>query len=127
MKLLLDTHTFIWWVSDPTKLSDIALGMCHDPMNTLSVSVASIWEIQIKNQIGKLQLSMPLGQIIANQQINRLEVVPINLEHILALYTLPMHHKYPFDRLIIAQANIEDAVLLSQDPVFKHYPVNVQW
>lgn len=127
MKLLLDTHTLIWWVSDPTKLSSKALALCHDPANTLSLSVVSVWEIQIKRQIGKLKLISPLVDLIAIQQRNRLEVLSIRLEHVLALDNLPLHHKDPFDRLLIAQATFEDAVLVSRDAVFAQYPVNVLW
>jgi PIN domain nuclease of toxin-antitoxin system len=92
------------------------------------ISVVSAWEMQIKVQLGKLSLTAPLGEIIAGQQkLNQLEVLPINLPHILALDGLPNHHKDPFDRLLIAQARIENAVLISRDTVFGQYPVNVEW
>src|ERR1043165_5954942 len=122
MKLLLDTHTFIWWDGDLTKLSPKAFALCQDPANTLLLSVASAWEIQIKFQLGKLDLDSPLADIISGQQrINQLEVLPINLAHVLALDNLPEHHKDPFDRLLIAQANVEDAVLVSRDMIFRQY------
>jgi PIN domain nuclease of toxin-antitoxin system len=127
MKLLFDTHAFIWWVSSSAKLSPHALALCHDQTNSLLLSVVSAWEIQIKNQLGKLQLNMPLPHIIANQQHNRLEILSVNLDHVLALDTLPMHHKDPFDRLLIAQANVENAILISHDAIFAQYPVNVRW
>jgi len=128
MRLLLDTHAFIWWDNDLAKLSTPARALCQDTSNTLLLSVASVWEMQIKIQLGKLQLPLPMSDMIAGQQSrNRLEVLPINLPHVLALENLPVHHKDPFDRLLIAPAIVENAVLVSRDDVFKHYPVNVQW
>ena len=108
MKLLLDTHTFIWWVSDHIKLSRKALALCQDPANTIMFSVASAWEMQIKLQLGKLRLALPLADIITGQQqSNNIEILPVNLAHVLALGSLPGHHKDPFDRLLIAQTNVE--------------------
>ena len=128
MKLLLDTHTFIWWDSEPDKLSLRVLGLCQDRTNTLLLSVTSIWEMQIKLQLGKLKLNLPLAVIIDSQQkTNNIEVLPIMLAHVLALESLPTHHKDPFDRLLVAQANVEDAVLISNDPIFAKYAVKCIW
>jgi PIN domain nuclease of toxin-antitoxin system len=128
MKLLLDTHTFIWWDSEPAKLSPQVLALCQDRTNSLLLSVASIWEMQIKLQLGKLKLDLPLVEIIeGQQQRNNIEVLPVALAHVLALQNLPPHHKDPFDRLLIAQANVEGATLLCNDPVFAKYPVNTLW
>lgn len=128
MKLLLDTHTFIWWDSDPAKLSPQALALCDDPSNMLLLSVASVWEMQIKTQLGKIVFARPLTDLISQQQqTNHLEVLDVTLSHVLALDGLPVSHKDPFDRLLVAQANIEGAVLLSHDPIFEEYPVTVLW
>lgn len=128
MKIVLDTHTFIWWDSERTKLSATALHHCQDQTNTLILSVASVWEMQIKHQLGKLILKLPLADIIeAQRTTNNIEILPIHLPHVLALESLPAYHRDPFDRLIIAQANVEGAIVLSCDPVFKKYPVNVEW
>ena len=128
MKLLLDTHAFIWWDSEPAKLSLQALAQCQDRANNLLLSVASVWEMQIKFQLGKLKLNLPLAEIIASQQQkNNIAVVPVELAHVLALQTLPPHHKDPFDRLLIAQANFEGATLLCNDPVFSKYDVHTLW
>ena len=128
MKVLLDTHTFIWWDSEPEKLSSTVLTLCRDRTNILLLSMASVWEMQIKLQLGKLKLNLPLAEIIENQrQTNNIEILPIGLTHVLALDSLPSHHKDPFDRLLIAQANVEDTILVSRDPVFTHYPVEVVW
>lgn len=127
MKGLLDTHTFIWWDTQPSKLSARALAFLHDPANTLLVSVVSVWEMLIKSKLAKLTLNAPLASIVAQQQANGIQVLPVVLDHIWALEILPLHHKDPFDRLLIAQANVEGAVLLSADPVFAQYPVTVLW
>ena len=128
MKLLLDTHTFIWWDSAPTKLSQKALTLCEDLTNTRMLSVVSIWEMQIKLQIGKLKFNISLAEVIeSQQQVNKLEILPVTLSHVLELDNLPPHHKDPFDRLLIAQAKVEDAVLISCDPIFSQYPVNLEW
>jgi PIN domain nuclease of toxin-antitoxin system len=128
MKLLLDTHTFIWWDSEPAKLSQKTLALCQDQANILLLSIASIWEMQIKLQLGKLKLNLPLTEVIESQrQTNNIEVLPITLSHVLALESLPTPHKDPFDRLLIAQANVEDAVLVSCDPIFAQYPVKLAW
>jgi PIN domain nuclease of toxin-antitoxin system len=128
VKLLLDTHTFIWWDSEPTKLSAVALALCSDPANELIVSVASLWEIQIKRQLGKLDLRLPLADIVSDQQeTNGITVLPIVQAHVLALETLPAHHRDPFDRLLVAQALTEGVVLVSVDPVLRSYPADVRW
>lgn len=128
MKLLLDTHAFIWWDSESSKLSPQALAFCQDRANTVLLSVASIWEMQIKLQLGKLRLNLPLAKVIeSQQQTNGIEVLPIILSHVLELDSLPAYHRDPFDRLLIAQARVEDAVLISNDPIFTDYSVKLLW
>jgi PIN domain nuclease of toxin-antitoxin system len=126
MKLLLDTHAFIWWDSDPGKLSAKALAALLDPANDVWLSVASVWEMVIKVQLGKLALRLPLGDV-TQQQANGLQVLPVALAHALAVEALPAIHKDPFDRVLVAQANAEGAELVSADPVVRHYPVRVFW
>ena len=127
MKLLLDTHTFLWWDSEPEKLSQRALELCQNPENILILSVASIWEMQIKIQLGKLKIKMPLSELIRQQQENGVGILPVEASHIFAVENLPNHHKDPFDRLLVAQAIVEDAVLVSADPLITQYPVRVDW
>jgi PIN domain nuclease of toxin-antitoxin system len=116
VKLLLDTHTFIWWDSEPARLSAAALALCNDPSNELVVSVASLWEIQIKRQLGKLNLRLPLAEIVLHQQeTNEVAILPILPAHVLALEELPSHHRDPFDRLLVAQALVEGAPLVRAD------------
>lgn len=128
MKLLLDTHAFIWWVGDPLRLSPVALAACQNSENEVLFSVVGVWEMQIKIQLGKLRLDLPLSELLlAQQQINKIEVLPVKLEHVLALERLPVHHKDPFERLLIAQAQIEEASLVSKDQIFLEYPVQIVW
>lgn len=119
MRVLLDTRTFLWWDSDkkPGRLSS----------NTAIVSLATVWEIQIKVQLGKLTLAAPLADILTQQQANGIELFPVNVAHILALDILPHHHRDPFDRILIAQAKVENITLLSKDPVFTQYAIPVLW
>lgn len=128
MKLLLDTHTFIWLDSKSARLSQHVRNLCQDQNNNLILSIVSVWEIQIKVQLGRLKLDLPLVELVKSQQTtNQIEVLPIRLEHALELDRLPLHHKDPFDRLLVAQANIEDAVLLSKDKAFAKYSVRTVW
>ncbi len=127
MRLLLDTHAFIWWDSDPAQLSAPALAALRDPANEVWLSVASVWEMVIKAQLGKLTLRLSLADIVKQQQANGLRVLPVDLAHALAVEGLPPIHKDPFDRVLIAQANIEGAELVSTDQVVRHYPVRVLW
>jgi PIN domain nuclease of toxin-antitoxin system len=126
MRLLLDTHVFIWWADDPERLSPAALAALEDEANELLLSVASVWEMQIKIQLGKLKLSLPLKELIKNQQeTNNLTVSPVALPHVLALEALPFHHKDPFDRLLIAQSIEEGLTLVTADSQFSAYSVKL--
>ena len=128
MKLLLDTHTFIWWDSAPHKLSKAASALIQNADNTVMLSVVSVWEIQIKSQIGKLSLASPLADIVRTQQsVNGIEILPIALDHAITLDQLPLHHKDPFDRMLIAQSISENATLISRDSAFSQYSVSTRW
>ncbi len=128
MKLLLDTHAFIWWDSEPDKLSERASALCMDPGNELILSVASLWEMQVKAQLGKLALKKPLRRLIEGQQdANGLQLLSIRPDHTYVLDDLPSHHKDPFDRIIVAQAMCERLSLLTHDAMISNYPVSVEW
>lgn len=128
MRLLLDTHTFVWWDIEPTRLSPRALTLCQDPENQLVLSVASIWEMAIKIQLGKLHFVKPLADTIAEQQrMNDVEILPIMVAHALAIETLPLLHKDPFDRLLIAQARVENMPFISRDRELAAYSITVEW
>jgi PIN domain nuclease of toxin-antitoxin system len=128
VKLLFDTHAFIWWDGDHSKLSAAALVACQSPANSLHLSLASGWELQIKMQLGKLALRLPLVDVLRDQQQqNGLVLEPVTLEDILALAALPTLHRDPFDRLIIAQSNRRGFHLVTHDPELARYPVAVLW
>jgi PIN domain nuclease of toxin-antitoxin system len=128
MRLLLDTHTFIWLDNSPDQLSTEARKLLQDTNNDLLLSIVSVWEIQIKAQLGRLSLQGDLAKVIQEQQeINGIELLPITLHHVLALSKLPSHHGDPFDRLLISQSRIEDVTLVSRDRIFSSYPVDVLW
>ncbi len=127
MKVLFDTHTFLWWDSEPGRLSQRVLELCQNPENTLLLSTASVWEIQIKIQLGKLKLNLSLADIIHQQEENGIEILPVHISHVLALSDLPSYHKDPFDRLLIAQSIIEETVFASADETIAKYPVKVIW
>ena len=125
MRFLLDTQIFIWWDSEPEKLSKQLLALCEDPTNIMVLSVASVWEIQIKTQLGKPDLNRPLDEIIGGHRAdNFMQLLPIELEHVLALQTLPLHHKDPFDRLIIAQSITEQLPVMTVDRLLGQYPAS---
>jgi len=128
MKLLLDTHVLIWWSSSSERLSSHVYNLITDTSNSLKFSIASIWEMQIKCQSGKLRLNSPLPNLIKTQmQVNNLQILPIELSHIYALEDLPNHHRDPFDRILIAQAIVEKIPLLTIDVAFDSYPVQKIW
>jgi PIN domain nuclease of toxin-antitoxin system len=128
MSYLLDTHAYLWWDSTSSELSGPVRSILLNADQIVYVSLASIWEIQIKSQLGKLKLPAPLSEIIERQQVdNAIQMLPVRVPHILALSTLPPHHRDPFDRILIAQAITEELILLSKDRTFAQYPVNTLW
>ena len=128
MKLLLDTHVFIWLASEPERLSEAAARLLLDSDNELCLSVASLWEMQIKLQLGKLSLELPLRQIWEEQQrLNQVQLVGISGSHVWQLEALAQIHKDPFDRIIIAQARQDELTLVSADGIVKRYDVDVVW
>jgi PIN domain nuclease of toxin-antitoxin system len=128
MKLLLDTHVFIWWSGEPGKLSEKALDACENSSNRLILSIVSIWEMQIKMQLGKLKLKHSLKDLVENQQdVNGLQILPVSPNHIFMLDNLPMHHSDPFDRLLISQAIEEKLLLVSKDKKISDYAVKFLW
>ncbi len=128
MKALLDTHAFLWWISDDRRLSERVLEMIGDGRNELFFSAASGWEISIKAGLGRLKAPEDLERFIADQlSRNAFRSLPIYLRHALYTRTLPDHHRDPFDRILISQAILEEMVLLSADPRISRYPVEIVW
>jgi PIN domain nuclease of toxin-antitoxin system len=127
MRALLDTHTFLWAISKDKKLSRRAGELFIGPSD-LWLSVASIWEILIKVQIGKMPLPEPAGPYIVKKMAeNKIEALPVSLDHVLQVEALPVHHSDPFDRILIAQSLEEKLPLVTGDRVFSLYPIELIW
>ncbi len=128
MNLLLDTHTFLWFIAGDASLSKSARSGIEDLNNNRYLSVASLWEIAIKVSAGKLELDEPFETLIPDQLVeNRIELLGISIAHLASVSSLPFHHRDPFDRLIAAQANVEQLTLVSIDDVFDAYGVTRLW
>lgn len=128
MRILIDTHIFIWYIQNSERLPRSIVKLINDGKNDILLSVASIWEMAIKQSTGKLNLGVPYTSFIEEQmRLNNIELLPIKLAHIEVITTLPFHHRDPFDRLLIAQALVEDIVIMSTDTMFSLYPVQRMW
>lgn len=128
MTLLLDTHALLWWVMADPRLSATARERIRDPQNTVLVSSASGWEITTKHRLGKLEFRdwdpMTLPAVLRK---DRMETLAVSLEHALRAGSLQGPHRDPFDRMLIAQSRIEGLPIVTRDPVFQAYGVNVIW
>ena len=128
MRLLLDTHTFLWFLLEDPHLSTTANDLIIDPTNDIEVSPATYWEIAIKISLGKYALPEPYDIFIEREiATNDFRILPIEPKHTAVLTTLPFHHRDPFDRLLIAQAMVEAIPILSVDTAFDAYPVTRLW
>jgi PIN domain nuclease of toxin-antitoxin system len=122
VRYLVDTHTMLWALGEPDALSAVARDAIASPSNLVFVSSASLWECAIKASIGKLDLPEDFFDSIPDAGY---EVMPIRISHLNIYRTLPMHHRDPFDRLLVAQARAEALVLISRDPEISKYDVEV--
>ncbi|MGH7917468.1 MAG: type II toxin-antitoxin system VapC family toxin [Candidatus Binataceae bacterium] len=129
MKVLLDTHAFLWWIADDSRLSARARRTVSDASNAVYFSAVSGWEIAIKARLGRLTLASDDIEGFVAEQVaaNAFEVLPVHLHHALKTYALPDHHKDPFDRLLIAQASVEELALVSADPLLASYTIRIVW
>ena len=126
MKVLLDTHIFLWAISDYARLSSRAGEMIQDSDNEVLLSIVSAWEITIKVGMGKFVMPVPLAPYLQQQLVkHRIGVLPIQLSHLAMLEKLPLHHRDPFDRLLVAQCVDEDASLITVDDKLRRYPVKI--
>jgi PIN domain nuclease of toxin-antitoxin system len=127
-RYLLDTHAFLYFAQFRDRLPARLRPLVEDVRNDLHISTASLWEIQIKTNTGKLDIGGPLDALVAIQQReNGVLVLPIDIAHIVEHSALPLHHRDPFDRMLIAQARVEGLTLLSRDAAFGAYDVAVRW
>jgi PIN domain nuclease of toxin-antitoxin system len=128
MRLLLDTHAFLWFILNDPHLSTTARILISDPANDVEVSPASYWEIAIKLSTKKYSLSQPYRPFLEGQiRSNRFRILPIEIRHTEVLIGLPFHHRDPFDRLVIAQALAEGVPVVSADAAFDNYGVTRLW
>lgn len=128
MLLLLDTHTILWSSQEPGRLSGRVRDLLIDRDNELFISIASCWEIAIKTGLGKLTLHVALDQLVRREIANNaMQLLPIDLAHVLRVANLPLLHRDPFDRLLVAQAQHQKMTLVSQDPLLARYDVPVVW
>lgn len=152
MRLLLDTHTFIWYVTDNSRLSNQVVELINDENNEILLSIASLWEIAIKQNLGKLSFNQPFEIFITQQlNLNDFRLLDIKISHVTVVATLPLHHRdpfdrilmnnvshllkslktlhhrEPFDRILIAQALAENIPILSADKIFDAYPIERLW
>jgi PIN domain nuclease of toxin-antitoxin system len=128
MKVLLDTHTFLWWITDDRRLSLRAREVISNEENELFISAATGWEIAIKVRIGRLELPDDPQRFVPEQlRINAFKPLPIGMDHALHVSILPDHHRDPFDRMLIAQAQVEGMPIVSADPNIEKYQVEVIW
>ncbi|MBG1241450.1 type II toxin-antitoxin system VapC family toxin [Nostoc sp. NZL] len=125
---MLDTHTFIWYVTDNSRLSNRVLELINDENNEILLSIASLWEIAIKQNLGKLSFNQPF-EIFITQQLNHnyFRLLDIKISHVAVVATLTLHHRDPFDRILIAQALAENLPILSADKIFDAYPIERLW
>jgi len=128
MMVLLDTHVFLWWIADDRRLSPRASEVIADGRNDLLFSVASGWEIAIKVGLGRIELPSPMERFLIEQLWeNHIEVLPIQMSHALHVHALPHHHRDPFDRMLVAQAQLEKLPILSSDRRIAKYDIEILW
>ena len=127
MKLLLDTHTLLWWFSDDPALSEKARRAIAKAGNEIIISAVSAWEIAIKHKAGKLEAQPLLDKFADELAEEGFGVLPISLDHAIRAGSLVEHHKDPFDRMLVAQAQAEHLPIVSNDPVFDSYGVRRIW
>ena len=125
MRLLVDTHILIWFLEGNNLLSGSRRQIIANSQNNVFVSIASLWKMAIKISVGKLTLAKPLADVIKQIAIEDFEILPILPEHALQVSTLPFHHRDPFDRIIVAQSQIENLTIITDDNDFKSYGVKV--
>lgn len=128
MKLLLDTHSLIWFFSGNPMLSDTARKLMENINYKKLISLATVWEMGIKQSKGKLSLSLPLEDYINQKtELEDYEILPINLKHLAFISTLPFYHNDPFDRLLIAQSVVENIPVITKDTAFSAYDIKIIW
>jgi PIN domain nuclease of toxin-antitoxin system len=128
MRLLLDTHAFLWFITADPRLGANAKSSIENPANQRLLSTASLWEMAIKLSLGKLILAKPFDTLIADQlAANAIDILSIEVSHVTAVSKMPFHHRDPFDRLLVAQAIVERIPIVSAETTFDAYGVDRIW
>jgi PIN domain nuclease of toxin-antitoxin system len=128
MRYLIDTHAFIWFITNDGRLGERAYEEISNIENEVVLSIASLWEMAIKTSLGRLDLGKPFRALIPRELVaNEIGLLSISPKHLSVVAELPLHHRDPFDRLIIAQAMIEGIPVVSHDGDFPQYPVQIVW
>ena len=128
MRVLLDSHAFLWWIVDDPRLSPGAREVIAEGDNEVFFSAASAWELAIKSRLGRLRMPADFERFVTDQvDLNGFSVLPVQLSHALRVHALPEHHKDPFDRMLVAQAQVEDMLLVSRDRRLADYRLRLVW
>lgn len=128
MRSLLDTHTFLWFITRDTRLSVTARGVIEARESEILLSIASVWEIAIKTGLGRLPLPSPVRTFVPQQMVeNKIGLLPIALDHALEAGNLPPHHRDPFDRMLVVQARMEELPIISADSELDRYGIHRVW
>ena len=128
MRLLIDTHSFLWFIAGSEHLSATARALIEDESNQVFLSVGSLWEMAIKVSLGRLQLAQPFDVLMSeNLRVNGISLLNITVGHAAEIARMPFHHRDPFDRLLIAQARVEDMPIVGTDEAFDVYGIRRLW
>ena len=126
-KILLDTHTLLWYFQNNKQLNSTVIDLLENLENELYVSIVSLWEIAIKINIGKLQLDCTFQEFLSTIEQYNIEILPITLTDLESYLNLPLHHRDPFDRILVTQTVNNDLILLSRDSAFDNYFIQILW
>jgi PIN domain nuclease of toxin-antitoxin system len=127
MRVLVDTHALLWYLQGDANLSNLALTTIEDKDNDVFVSIVSLWEITIKSGLGKLELQRPFENLEADLQKLDIKILPIAFAELDIYRSLPLHHRDPFDRILIAQSINNYLTMITRDPLFEPYSIRVMW
>ena len=128
MNYLLDTHTFLWWIAESQEIPPALVKKLGHASGSVYFSVVSLWELGLKRGIGKLRLPEPIDTYVLKQiQANRIELLPLHAPHVFRSLELAPHHRDPFDRMLVAQALVENLTLVSRDQALRAYPAKIVW
>ena len=127
MRILIDTHALLWYLQGDANLSNLALMTTENKDNNVFVSIVTLWEIAIKSGLGKLELQRPFKNLEADLQQLDIKILPINFAELDIYRSLPMHHRDPFDRILIAQSIGNSLTMITRDALFQPYSIRVMW